>query len=104
ELAAAPAKRDEVWKAAFESKEQLAKSLPAKRERLRKLLGVVDERVKPNLEYIGGPGKPSLIAELDGCKVHAVRWAVLQGVDAEGLLIEPKGQPKANAVAVPHAD
>jgi len=65
---------------------------------------VIDERVKPNLEYIDGPGKPSLIAEIDGCKVHAVRWAVLPGVDAEGLLLDPKGKAKANVVAVPHAD
>ena len=98
ELAAAPAKRDEVWKA--NAKEPLA----AKRDRLRKMLGVVDERVKPHLEYVSGPGQPSLIAEIDGCKVHAVRWAVLPGVDAEGLLIEPKGPPKANVVAIPHAD
>jgi dienelactone hydrolase len=104
ELAASPAKRDELWKADLASKEALVKSLPAKRERLRKLLGVVDERVKPNLEFIAGPGKSSLLAEIDGCKVHAVRWAVLPGIDAEGLLIEPKDKPKAHAVAVPHAD
>jgi dienelactone hydrolase len=104
ELAAAPKKRDELWKPDLVSKEALAKSLPAKRERLKKILGVVDERVKPNLEYVSGPGKPSLLAEIDGCKVHAVRWAVLPGVDAEGLLIEPKGAPKANVVAIPHAD
>ncbi len=104
ELAAAPKKRDELWKPDLASKEALAKSLPAKRERLKKILGVVDERVKPNLEYVSGPGKPSLLAEIDGCKVHNVRWSVLPGVDAEGLLIEPKGAPKANVVAIPHAD
>ena len=98
ELADAPKKRDELWKA--NAKEPIA----AKRERLRTILGVVDERVKPNLEYVSGPGKTSLLAEIDGCKVHAVRWAVLPGVDAEGLLIEPKGKPVANVVAVPHAD
>ncbi len=100
ELAASPKKRDELWKPDLASKEALAKALPAKRERLKKILGVVDERVKPNLEYVSGPGKPSLLAEIDGCKVHAVRWSVLPGVDAEGLLIEPKGAPKANVVAV----
>jgi dienelactone hydrolase len=104
ELAAAPAKRWELWKTEFDSKEALVKSLPAKRERLRKILGVVDERVKPNLEYIAGPGKPSLLAQIDGCQIHAVRWAVLPGIDAEGLLIEPKENPRASAVAVPHAD
>src|SRR5204863_2421638 len=71
ELKAAPAKRDELWKPDLANKEALAKSLPVKRERLRKLLGVVDERVKPNLEYISGPNKTSEIAVIDGCKVHA---------------------------------
>ncbi len=104
ELADAPKKRDALWKADLASKEALAKSLPAKRERLKRILGVVDERVKPNLEYVSGPGKTSLLAEIDGCKIHAVRWAVLPGVDAEGLLIEPKGKPVANVVAIPHCD
>jgi dienelactone hydrolase len=104
ELATAAAKRDELWKAEIASKEQLAKSLPAKREHLRKMLGIVDERVKPKLEFVSGPGKPSLLAEIDGCKIHTVRWAVLPGVDAEGLLIEPKEKPRAFVVAVPHAD
>lgn len=103
-LAAAPAKRDEAWKADLATKDALVKSLPAKRERLRKLLGVVDARVPPQLDYLAGPGRPSLVAEIDGCKIHLVRWAVLAGVDAEGLLIEPRGEPKACAVAVPHAD
>jgi dienelactone hydrolase len=102
ELAAAPKKRDELWKTDLSSKEALTKSLPAKRDRLKKLLGVMEKRAKPNLEYVSGPGKPSLIAEIDGCKVHTVRWAVLPGVDAEGLLIEPKGKPVANVVAIPH--
>jgi dienelactone hydrolase len=104
ELEAAPAKRWKLWEEAFKSKDNLAKAIPAKRERLKQILGVVDPRVPPKLEYVGGPGQPSLLAELDGCKIHAVRWAVLNGVDAEGLLIEPKEKPKANVVAVPHAD
>ena len=103
-LTNAPRVRDTGWKDAFASKEALTKALPAKRERLKKLLGVVDPRSAPHLEYLSGPGRPSLLAEVGGCKVHAVRWAVLPGIDAEGLLIEPKGTPKANAVAVPHSD
>ncbi len=98
ELAASRKNRDQLWKADLATPEAIAKSLPAKRERLRKLLGIVDERMPAKLEYIGGPGNPSLVAELDGCKVHRVRWAVLPGVDAEGFLIEPKGKPKANVV------
>lgn len=104
ELEAAPGKRWKLWEEDFKSKENLVKAIPAKRDRLKHILGVVDPRVPPKLEYIGGPNQPPLLAELDGCKIHAVRWAVLNGVDAEGLLIEPKGKPKANVVAIPHAD
>ncbi|VTR99790.1 secreted protein : Uncharacterized protein OS=Singulisphaera acidiphila (strain ATCC BAA-1392 / DSM 18658 / VKM B-2454 / MOB10) GN=Sinac_6095 PE=4 SV=1: DLH: Abhydrolase_5 [Gemmata massiliana] len=100
----APAVRDELWKADLASKDALVKSLPAKRDRLRKMLGVIDERLPPKLEYVAEPGRASLIAEIDGCKIRAVRWAVLPGVDAEGLLIEPKGKPDANVVAIPHTD
>ncbi len=96
ELRAAPAKRDALWQA------NAREPLPGKRERLKRILGVVDERLKPHLEYVGGPGKPSRLAETDGCQVHAVRWAVLPGVDAEGLLIEPAGKPVANAVLLGH--
>ena len=104
ELAASPKEREKLWKVDTTSAAAYAQSVAPHREQLKKYLGVVDARVPPRLEYIAGPGQPSLLAEIDGCKVHAVRWAVLPGVDAEGLLIEPKGKPLANVVAVPHAD
>jgi dienelactone hydrolase len=104
ETAASPKNREAMWKIDTSSPEAYAKSVAPHRARLKKYLGVIDERVPPHLEYISGPGEPSLIAEIDGCKIQAVRWAVLPGVDAEGLLIEPKGEPTANVVAVPHAD
>ena len=95
ELAASAEKRD----AALEAGPLVAggatrSRVEPNRERLRKILGVVDERVPPKLEYVGGPGEPSLVAETDGYKVHAVRWPVLPGVDGEGLLLEPKGKPR----------
>ena len=62
-------------------------------------------RLPPKLEYVGGPGSPSLLAEQELYSIHAVRWAVLSGVDAEGLLIEPKLiEPRMSAVAIPDAD
>jgi dienelactone hydrolase len=64
------------------------------RERLRKILGVVDERV-PVTMAIEGRVMPH---------VSAVRWSVLPGVDAEGLLFEPTGKPVARVVALPDAD
>jgi len=107
ELAAAPAKRDEVWKDALASKEALAKSLPAKRERLRKMLGVVDKRLAPEMEYKPAPDMgASAMGIVGGGHASRVRWAVLPGVDAEGILIEPPkvNNALANVIVLPHVD
>jgi dienelactone hydrolase len=105
ELEASVTKRKEYWKPDFSSVEAFQKSVEPNRQRLRKILGVVDERVPfTDLEYVGGPKTPSLVAETDLYKVHAVRWPVLPGVEGEGLLLEPKGKVVANVIALPHAD
>ncbi|MFO0850045.1 MAG: dienelactone hydrolase family protein [Gemmataceae bacterium] len=90
ELAAAPAKRDEV---------------KPDRERLRKLLGVVDKRVSPRLEVISRPGHGQAVQKVGSDKgVYRVRWAVLPGVDAEGLYLPADGDRViANVVAIPDA-
>ena len=60
------------------------------RERLRYVLGVVDERVPFDApEPMNG---------------STVRWPVLDGVWAEGVLLKPKGKPRGFVVAVPDAD
>jgi dienelactone hydrolase len=104
EIAASVAKRKDFWKPDFSSPEAYLKSIEPNRERLRKYLGVVDKRLPANLEYVGGPDQPSLVGETDKYKVFAVRWAVLPGVDGEGLLLEPKGKTLGNFVAIPDAD
>jgi dienelactone hydrolase len=105
EIAASVEKRKQFWNTDFSSPEAYLKSVQPNRERLKKILGVVDERVPfTDLEYIGGPKTPALVAETDAYKVFAVRWPVLPGVDAEGLLLEPKGQALACVVAIPEAD
>ena len=89
----------------FSSLEAYLKSVQPNRDRLKQILGVVDERVPfTDLEYVGGPKTPSLVAETDDYKVFAVRWPVLPGVDGEGLLLEPKGKIVADVVAIPDAD
>jgi dienelactone hydrolase len=105
ELAASVEKRKALWKPDFSSPEAYAKSVEPNRGRLRRALGVVDERVPfTDLEYVGGPKTPSPVAETDDYKVFAVRWPVLPGVDGEGLLLEPKGKAAACVVALPDAD
>ncbi len=105
ELAASVEKRKQFWKIDKSSPEAYAKSVAPNRERLKKILGVVDERVKfTDVEYVGGPNTPSLVVETYLYKVYAVRWPVLPGVDGEGLLLEPKGKVVAQVVAIPDAD
>jgi dienelactone hydrolase len=105
ELAASVEKRKQYWKPNRASWEQLAKSVEPNRQRLKKIIGVVDERVKfSDVEYVGGPVTPSLVAETELYKVQAIRWPVLPGVDGEGLLLEPKGKVIAQVVAIPDAD
>jgi dienelactone hydrolase len=105
ETASSVEKRKEFWKPDFSSSDAYLISVQPNRDRLKKPLGVVDERVPfTDLEYVGGPKTPALVAETDAYKVFAVRWPVLPGVDGEGLLLEPKGKVVACVVAIPDAD
>jgi dienelactone hydrolase len=105
ELAASAQKRKEFWKIDTSSLKANAESVEPNREHLRKILGVVDQRLPvKELEYVASTEQPALVAEADGYRVFAVRWPVLEGVEGEGLLLEPKGKPLACVVALPDAD
>src|SRR5262245_21549148 len=102
---ASVAKRKEFWKPDFSSPEAYGKSVEPNRARLRKILGVIDERLPvKDLEYVATTSRPALVAETPAYKVYAVRWPVLPGVHGEGLLLEPKGKAIACVVAIPDAD
>jgi dienelactone hydrolase len=105
ELAASVEKRKQYWKPDYSSPEAYTKSVEPNREHLRHILGVVDKRVSPvEMELASTTDTPALVAETASYKVYAVRWPVLEGVDGEGLLLEPKGKPVACVVAIPDAD
>src|SRR6185437_2198202 len=105
ELAASVKKRKEHWKPDFSSAEAYTKSVQPNRERLKKILGVVDKRVPfTGFESVGTIDQPALVAETDSYKVFAVRWPVLPGVDGEGLLLEPKGKVLTQVIVLPDAD
>ena len=71
--------------------------------RLREIIGVVDARRPPGLERFGDDENPALVAETSRYRVYQVRWPVLDGLSAEGLLVQPTGTPAAHIVAVPDA-
>lgn len=74
------------------------------RQRLNRILGLVDPRLGPHLEYVASSEKPALVVESEQFKVFQVRWDVLPGLHAEGLLLEPKGKAKASILVIPDAD
>lgn len=60
------------------------------RERLRTIIGAIDKRL------------PVATVQYDATS-RAVRWPVFEGVDGEGILLEPEGPPKARIIAIPDA-
>ncbi|MCC7155435.1 MAG: dienelactone hydrolase family protein [Bryobacterales bacterium] len=73
-------------------------------DQLRYNLGAVDPRVPvTDIAWAGSLKQPSLLAETATYRLHAVRWAVLDGLTAEGWLYQPKRAPRARAVVIPDA-
>ncbi len=105
ETRAALARRDGRWDRVHTSVDAYVKSVEPQRERLAAILGTTDDRAKPVvLTYLSGPGIPAPLASNESVRVTAVRWTVYPGFEAEGLLVEPTGEIKANVIALPDAD
>ena len=70
-----------------------------------KIIGAVDPRLPVTaVEFEGTTSTPALVAAGKNYKVYAVRWPVMEGVTAEGLLLEPNQAPMTRIVAIPDAD
>ena len=99
------AQRSALWKRDYASVEQYERSVAGNRERLRKIIGAVDPRLPVTaVEFEGTTSTPALVAAGKNYKVYAVRWPVMEGVTAEGLLLEPNQAPMTRIVAIPDAD
>ena len=97
--------RQKYWQRDFSSAEAYDKSVQPNRERLRAIIGAVDARLPaPALEFVSGTNNPAKVGETNAFTVEAVRWPVFEGVFAEGLRLQPKGEPVALIVAIPDAD
>ncbi len=98
------ARRNALWNRDFSSSEAYIKSVEPNRQRLRKIIGAIDPREKPVMQLLATTSQPALIGESDDFRIMVVKWNVLKGVDAEGLLLEPKRKSLANVIALPDCD
>ncbi|MFK7777742.1 MAG: hypothetical protein QM501_06420, partial [Gimesia sp.] len=104
-LAKSPALRPGKWHYDFSSHAAFIDSIKDNRRRFKSIIGAVDPRVAgPGFELLTTTENQSVIAECPQFKVHVVRWHVLDGMTAAGLLLQPTSQIKARVVALPDAD
>ncbi len=97
--------RESHWERDYAGVDAYVASIRPNRERFRQIIGAVDPRVKADgLELIATTTQDSLVAENELFSIQAVRWPVLKGVTAEGLLLQPKSPPVARIIALPDAD
>src|SRR5579863_1439223 len=97
--------RDKLWKRDYRSAERYSQSVATNRDHLRTIIGAVDPRLPATVIHVEAttPEAP-VIGTGSGYKIYAVRWPVFEGVDGEGVLLEPERRPVARIVAIPDAD
>jgi hypothetical protein len=97
--------REKLWNRDYRSAERYNESVASNRDHLRRIIGAVDQRL-PATDIRLAAANPEAVAigSGTGYKIYGVRWPVFEGVDGEGLLLEPQAQPLARIVAVPDAD
>ncbi|MBA3483301.1 MAG: dienelactone hydrolase family protein [Pirellulales bacterium] len=104
-LQQSPPQRDARWARDYASADAYLKSVEPNRDRLRTIIGAVDRREAAHgFELITTFGHDGVVARSANFAVYAVRWPVLTGVTAEGLLLQPHDPPVARVVALPDAD
>lgn len=104
ETEAAARRRAERWKRDPSSPEAYTRSVEPNRQRLRKIIGAVDPRVPVRMDLVAEVGESAEVAKTSRYRVLAVRWPVLNGVDGEGLLLEPSRPSGPGVVALPDCD
>ncbi len=97
--------RSPYWRRDFSSRAGYERSVAANRNRLRLIIGAVDERLAVTaLEFQESTSTAAQVAAGNGYKVFAVSWPVFKGVTGEGLLLQPDTPPVARVVAIPDAE
>jgi dienelactone hydrolase len=96
--------RQQYWRRDFSSPQAYEASVEPNRKRFLQIIGAVDPRVPARMERFGDDDNPTLVAETAQYRIYQVRWAVLEGVTGEGLLLEPRSGRRASVVALSDAD
>lgn len=106
EIKRSPGRRSALWQRDTSSREAYEKSVTPNRKRLQRILGAVDQRTPfTELEFLTTSRRSSLVGRGESYDIHVVRWPVLTGVTAEGLLLVPTRRPVlADIIAIPDAD
>ena len=106
-VASSVEKRETLWHRDYSTHEVYAESVEPNRERFRKQIGSIDERLPiEELHYVATTRTDTQIAATDSYTVSRVRWQVFDEVEGEGLLLEPRHNVPmtAQVVALPDAD
>jgi len=98
--------RDQPWARDYSGVDGYVKSVEPNRARFRAIIGAVDPREKASgFELISKvEDDHRIVGESPSFYVYQVRWPVLAGVTAEGLLLQPKHRTEARAIVLPDAD
>ncbi len=100
-------KRDTLWHRDYSSHTAYTESVEPNRQRFRKQIGCLDERLPIDvLAYLGTTNSAAQIAKGENYTVSCVRWQVFDEVEGDGLLLEPSSdrQVSAQVIALPDAD
>jgi len=103
QIAESVSQRSRFWARDFSSPAAYASSVEPNRARFQTNIGAVDPRLPARMERFGDDAHPALVAETSRYLVYQVRWPVLDGLFGSGLLVQPKRQPVAYAIALPDA-
>jgi dienelactone hydrolase len=104
--------RGQLWNRDYTSVEAYERSVAPNLRSFRHMIGVVDERVGAQApKFVGSLAVPALVSQGLGYKAYAISWRIFppvtadsDGMEAEGLLLQPEGEPDARVVAIPDAD
>ena len=106
------AERERLWNRDFPSAERYDASITPNRKHLQEIIGAVDPRVAfESTSLSTNAWMQTEIGRGQGFQIHAIRWPVFaaptadsEGMEAEGLLLQPDDGTVARVVAIPDAD